>query len=92
MYQRRKGRDLFDLWKSLSTQGTDTDKIIHCYREYINFAVNNPPTQKEYLLNIEQKIEDDEFLGDTKMLLRSNEHYNQTEAWALVRKELIEKL
>jgi predicted nucleotidyltransferase component of viral defense system len=92
LYQRRKGRDLFDLWKALSTQNVDTDKIIRCYKEYIGFAVDNPPTQKEYLLNIEQKIEDTEFWGDTEMLLRPNEKYNPQEAWELVRKELIERL
>ena len=67
LYQRRKGRDLFDLWKALSTQNLDTDKIIRCYREYIGFVVDNPPTQKEYLLNMEQKVEDTEFLGDIEM-------------------------
>jgi predicted nucleotidyltransferase component of viral defense system len=92
LYQRRKGRDLFDLWKALSTQNVDTDKIIRCYREYIDFVVDNLPTQKEYLLNMEQKIEDTEFLGDMAMLLRTDENYNPQEAWKLVRKELIEKL
>jgi len=92
LYQRRKGRDLFDLWKALSTQNVDTDKIIRCYREYIDFVVDNPPTQKEYLLNMEQKVEDTEFLGDIEMLLRPNEVYNPQEAWELVRGELIEKL
>jgi len=92
LYQRRKGRDLFDLWKALSTQSLDTEKIIRCYREYIGFVVDNPPTQKEYLLNMEQKIEDEEFLGDTEMLLRPDENYNPFEAWNLVRNQLIEKL
>jgi len=92
LYQRRKGRDLFDLWKALSTQNVDIDKIIRCYRKYIDFVVDNPPTQKEYLLNMEQKIEDTEFLGDIEMLLRPNDIYNPQEAWELVRKELIEKL
>jgi predicted nucleotidyltransferase component of viral defense system len=92
LYQRRKGRDLFDLWKALSTQTVDIEKIIRCYREYINFVVDNPPTQKEYLLNMELKLQDDEFLGDTEMLLHPDENYNPQKAWELVRKELIEKL
>jgi len=92
LYQRRKGRDLFDLWKALSTQKLDTENIIRCYREYIGFVVDNPPSQKEYLLNMEQKIEDEEFLGDTEMLLRPDEKYNPLEAWELVRSILIEKL
>jgi predicted nucleotidyltransferase component of viral defense system len=92
LYQRRKGRDLFDLYRALTTHNLDTGKIIHCYREYIGFVVDNPPTQKEYLLNMEQKIEDDEFLGDISMLLRPDENYNPQVAWELVRRELIEKL
>ena len=92
LYQRRKGRDLYDLWKALSTQDMDVANIIRCYREYIGFVVDNPPTQKEYLLNMEQKIEDEEFLGDTEMLLRPEEDYKPQKAWALVKKELIEKL
>jgi len=92
LYQRRKGRDLFDLWKSLSTQSLNTENIIRCYREYISFVVDNQPTQREYLLNMEQKIEDEEFLGDTEMLLRPYEKYNPIEAWDLVKNKLIEKL
>jgi len=92
LYQRRKGRDLFDLWKSFSMQNLNTENIIRCYREYIGFVVDHPPTQKEYLLNMEQKIEDEEFLGDTEMLLRPDEKYNPLEAWKLVRKHLIENL
>jgi len=92
LYQRRKGRDLFDLWKALSTQNLNIENIIRCYREYISFVVDSPPTQKEYLSNMEQKIEDEEFLGDTKMLLRPNDKYNPLEAWEFVKSQLIEKL
>jgi predicted nucleotidyltransferase component of viral defense system len=92
LYQRRKGRDLFDLWKAISTQKVDTEKIICCYREYIDFVVDNPPTQKEYLQNMELKLQDNEFLGDIEMLLRPEENYNPQEAWALIKRELIEKL
>jgi predicted nucleotidyltransferase component of viral defense system len=92
LYQRRRGRDLFDLWKVLSTHNVDTEKIIRCYREYIGFVVDNPPTQKEFLLNMEQKIEDEEFLGDTAMLLHSDEKYNPREAWEFLKNQLIEKV
>jgi len=92
LYQRRKGRDLFDLWKALSTQSINTENIIRCYRVYIGFSVDNSPTQKEYLLNIEQKIVDSEFLGDIEMLLRPDEKYNPVEAWELVKEVLIKKL
>jgi len=92
LYQRRKGRDLFDLWKALTMQNVNDEKVIRCYREYMAFSVDKPPTQKEYLLNMEQKIEDDEFLGDMEMLLRPDEKYNAVDAWELVKSRLIEKI
>ena len=92
LYQRRKGRDLFDLYKALTMQSVNIENIIHCYREYIDFVVDNPPTQKEYLQNMELKIQDSEFLDDINLLLRPDENYNPLEAWRLVKSQLIEKL
>jgi len=92
LYQRRKGRDLFDLYKALTMQSVNTENIIRCYREYIGFVVDNPPTQKEYLQNMELKIQDSEFLDDINLLLRPDDNYNPLEAWELVKNQLIEKL
>ena len=92
LYQRRKGRDLFDLYKALTMQSVNTENIIRCYREYIAFVVDNPPTQKEYLQNMELKIQDSEFLDDINLLLRPDDNYNPLEAWELVKNQLIEKL
>jgi predicted nucleotidyltransferase component of viral defense system len=91
LYQRRKGRDLFDLYKALSTQKPGIEKIIKCYYEYMNFSVEQPPSEKEYLQNMELKIQDEEFLGDTRMLLRPDEFYDPVEAWRMV-KDIIRTL
>lgn len=92
LYQRRKGRDLFDLYKAQITGGIDADNLIRCYRSYMDFVVDKPPTKKEFLMNMEQKILDDEFLGDTNMLLRPEEKYDPQTAYQLVKEALIEKL
>jgi len=92
LYQRRKGRDLFDLYKAISTQNVNIKNIIQCYREYIGFVVDNPPTQKEYLQNMELKMQDEEFLGDTNSLLQSDDRYNPVEAWDVVKNKLIMQL
>ena len=92
LYQRRKGRDLFDLHKALTTQILTIENIIQCYNEYICFVVNNPPTQKEYLQNMESKMKDEEFLGDTNLLLQPDNMYNPDEAWELVKNQLIMRL
>ena len=91
LYQRRKGRDLFDLYKALSTQNVNKENIMRCYRKYIAFVVDNPPSQAQFLQNMESKLTDDEFLGDTNLLLQPNEKYNPKEAWELVKNQLMEE-
>lgn len=91
LYQRRKGRDLFDLWKALTNSDANPDLIIKCYEEYMKSSLKKPiPTKKEFLMQIEAKKADAEFLGDTVALLRPDEKYNQEEAFALVTKKLID--
>ena len=93
LYQRRKGRDLYDMFIALSQQpDLDIQALLHSYREYMKFSVANPPSQKEFLLNMEAKMQDDEFLGDTMALLRPDVPYDQQAAYELVRTRLIEKI
>jgi predicted nucleotidyltransferase component of viral defense system len=93
LYQRRKGRDLFDMFIAL-TQKPDMDKdaLLHSYREYMRFSVKNPPTRREYILNMEEKLADSEFLGDTKALLRPDVPYDPKEAYDLVKSTLLDSI
>jgi predicted nucleotidyltransferase component of viral defense system len=93
LYQRKKGRDLYDIYKAL-TKEPDLDKnaIVHCFREYMKFVVGHVPTKKQFIQNLNAKILDAEFLGDIVAIIRPEEIYNSTEAYELVRTELIEKL
>jgi hypothetical protein len=59
---------------------------------YMAFVVEEPPTQKVYLQNMEAKMQDDEFIGDIAALIRPTEKYDQAEAFELVRTELLEKI
>jgi len=60
------------------------EQVLTCYHEYMNVSVDNPPTQKQFLQNLELKMKDDEFLGDTNSLLRVNETYDCTKAYKLI--------
>jgi predicted nucleotidyltransferase component of viral defense system len=93
LYQRKKGRDLYDLYIALTRNPElDKDLLVKCYREYINYSVNNPPSQKEFILNMEAKITDPEFLGDTTGLLRPEQIFEPLPAYELVKTELIERI
>ncbi len=92
LYQRKKGRDLFDLYYALTNLEVDTNKVVEGYQKYIAFSVNQPPSQKEFIQNMEQKIEDPDFGGDTYALLRPGIEYDQQAAYELIKTEIIEKI
>jgi len=93
LYQRRKGRDLYDVYKALiQVPELDTHAILQCYQEYMKFVVSQLPTRKQFIQNMEAKMLDAEFRGDTVALIRPDEKYNQEEAYELVKTEIIERL
>ena len=93
VYQRRKGRDLFDLWKILSmAPELDKEKVMQSYERYLGFTASHLPTYKEFVLNMESKLQDEEFLTDTDMILNPGLEYNPATAWEKVKEELVERL
>ena len=56
LYQRKKGRDLFDIYYAMENLELDMDKLIMCYKEYMAFSVDSPSTQKQYLANMKEKL------------------------------------
>lgn len=92
LYQRRKGRDLFDLYKCLTKTHLDIEKTIQTYHQYMDFSEGQSPTPKQFLKNLELKLDDSEFLGDTALLLHPSEKYDYLIAYEKVKTELIEKI
>lgn len=92
LYQRKKGRDLFDIYYGDQHAELDYEKIIHCYNEYMKFVVGKLPTQKEFLLNMEQKRKSPQFIGDMEGLLSPNLQYNQEEAFEWLFESVVSKL
>jgi predicted nucleotidyltransferase component of viral defense system len=93
LYQRSKGRDLFDLDYARRSKDLNIDDIIKCFREYTEFATNKkPPSQREFLQNIEAKEKDPDFIGDLEALLRPEIVYSQQEAFQWLKKEIIQRM
>jgi predicted nucleotidyltransferase component of viral defense system len=93
LYQRSKGRDLFDLDYGRRNMDINIDEILECFRAYIVFATDKkPPSQNEFLQNIEAKENDPDFIGDMEALLRPEIAYNQQEACEWLKDEIIEKV
>lgn len=93
LYQRSKGRDLFDLYYASQICKLDYELIIRCFKEYITFSTNKrPPTKKEFLLNIAEKENNPEFIGDIEGLLRPNIKYSQHKAFNWLKTEIVERM
>lgn len=92
LYQRKKGRDLFDLYFADRHAELDYDQIIHCYKEYMRFVVGQSPSQNEFLKNMAEKRKSPLFSGDMQGLLSPNQKYNQEEAFDWLEENLVEKL
>ena len=58
----------------------------------MSFSVSKSPTQKQYLRNMDAKLQDPDFEGDIYALLRPGLEYDQNRAYELIKTELIEKL
>ncbi|SFK78433.1 Nucleotidyl transferase AbiEii toxin, Type IV TA system [Porphyromonadaceae bacterium KH3CP3RA] len=91
LYERRKGRDLYDLYKALQTRELNTDNVISCFKKYMD-EEGKKPSYKLYVSNMENKLQNREFLGDIKMLLHPDEAYDAQEAYRIVKEKIINKL
>lgn len=92
LYQRKKGRDLFDLFYALVHLHPDIETIIDCFKRYMEHNDNEPPTTREFELNMERKMGDPEFTGDIVAILRPEIEYDHKRAYELVFNSLISKI
>lgn len=89
LYQRRKGRDLFDLDFALTKLNIDISELIKCYKEYINFSDGASPTSKMFVANMVEKMQDDEFRNDIYTILRPEIEYDNDLAYKKISEEII---
>ena len=92
LYQRKKGRDLFDLYYAHQQTQPKMDKMFACYQKYMQFVVGKVPTTKQFLLNLEEKRTSNLFRGDMEGLLRADITYDQDKAFEWVTEELSSNL
>jgi len=87
LYQRRKGRDLFDLWLGLKQQYVEPTAIIAAFNAYLG-AQELSVTKTDFVANMTEKIKRKDFLSDTNPILRPGVEYDAMEAWIMVRDDL----
>lgn len=90
LYQRKKGRDLFDLDYARLHLDIDWSKVVDCFKIYITNATGKrPPSQKEFIITMDSKIGQLAFDGDMEAILRPGVEYSKEEAWKWLQEEII---
>lgn len=91
LYQRRKGRDLFDLWLGLTRGVAEPSAVIACFRRFMA-ASGSAVSAVVYRQNLERKLADREFCGDMEGLRRADVAYDLPGAAQLVLDKLVNRI
>ena len=71
LYQRSKGRDLFDFWLVLTQTKTDEERVVAAFQHYMGAAAFTFP---QLAPNLREKLADPTFAGDMNELVQTPPH------------------
>jgi len=91
LYQRRKGRDLFDLWHANRLGALNPEEVASVFRHYME-AERHPVAQATFRANLEAKMGSKAFLSDTPPLLRAGVEFEPQTAFQFVNTTLLSLL
>lgn len=84
LYQRKKGRDLFDIDWALRHHDVKYEDIIKSFNEYMQFG-GHSVIASQYLVNLENKLKDPIFCHDIDNFIRSDIDYDVNKAFENIR-------
>ena len=91
LYQRRKGRDLFDLWLVLKQDLINVKEVISIFESYCNHN-NQIIPRALFEKNLAQKRNHKDFAVDIKPLLAQEANWDPAEAFELINEKFISRL
>lgn len=91
LYQRRKGRDLFDLWYVTEQELINIDKVIEIFSKYCKHDGIHI-SKEEFIKNLELKRNNKNFQMDMDILLPYEINWNFEKAYQYVIENVISRL
>lgn len=91
LYQRKKGRDLFDLWKAFTYTEIKPEQIVSCFLKYMEHE-GHRVSRAEFEKNLSEKFLDSRFLEDIGPLLMMNSEWDFQKAAEFVMNSLVSLL
>lgn len=91
LYQRRKGRDLFDMWVILKNRLAKAENILHVYYQHCE-REDNVVTRAMFEKSLHEKSQVSDFRNDVKELISPDEVWDFEQAYWSVKENLINLL
>lgn len=91
LYQRRKGRDLFDLWVAINHSALVPARVVHAFQEYLKHE-GIAVTRAMFEANLAEKLNMMKFSQDISPLLSPTVNWDFGNAFHQVMSELISLL
>ena len=88
LYQRRKGRDLFDLWLGLTDMAVDGRQVVEIFRNYMAFE-GHTVSRAEFAANLDAKRLHPGFRSDLGDLLPVGSQYDDSDGFAVVERDIV---
>jgi hypothetical protein len=91
LYQRKKGRDLFDMAYALQRDDVDPALLLRCFERYMAEGGYNV-TRAQFEANLHEKSTDSDFRADIEALLGPTIPWDFEHAMQVVLKQVVAKL
>lgn len=91
LYQRKKGRDLYDLDLALTSLAVDDGRLMLCFQRYLEHS-GLSIGRTAFEANLQDKLADRAFVEDVAPLLAKPQGYDAAQAARLVLERLISRL
>ncbi|MCC6157671.1 MAG: nucleotidyl transferase AbiEii/AbiGii toxin family protein [Deltaproteobacteria bacterium] len=88
LYQRKKSRDLFDLWIAGKHGSGDPARIVECFRRYLEHDGAHV-SRAEFEMNLHEKYGDSVFAKDIAPLLATGVEWDTASAEEYIRREVM---
>jgi predicted nucleotidyltransferase component of viral defense system len=79
LYQRKKGRDLFDLWTTAQNAAVNPKRLVECFERYVEHD-GLRISRAEFESNLYKKLNDSSFGRDVEPLIASGVEWNPAAA------------
>ncbi len=88
LYQRKKGRDMFDLWTAFTTSDARPERVVACFMRYLEHEGHNI-SRAEFERNLLDKLNDSRFMEDIGPLLTGGSAWEPLSAAEFVMTSLL---